>query len=136
MALYRKEDTQTLFTDIGGINDVCYYCREKLKAKYNNNEITLEEMSREIKELNKKMLSKRIVKIEHLGLNICICADCVKQMYNEIFPNESMLNAMDTILNAPDFDIDTEQKENETHTKDKEKKSPKINIKKGSKKNA
>ena len=68
MALYSKEDTKTFFTNIGGVNDVCYFCKKRLSEQYNKNSIPYDEMKDELKKLDRKLISKRIVKIESLGL--------------------------------------------------------------------
>lgn len=93
MAIYDINVTRSFYSELGNLEDVCYYCEKKLKERRSNKEITHDQLIKEHRNLVGKLENIRVAKMKYLGHEICICPNCLKSIVDEVIPTIATENA-------------------------------------------
>lgn len=86
MAMYDREQTKTFYSQMGTEQDTCYYCAEEINENYRAKKISIDERWTKVAKLRGSLTSKRIMKINFRGTEICVCPECLAKIYMEISP--------------------------------------------------
>lgn len=86
MALFDRDKTKGFYTELGNVEDECFFCRKKIEQRRVDKEIDRDEMYAEIKKLRGKLTNQKIVRIQRAGTTICICKECEDKIHAEMNP--------------------------------------------------
>lgn len=95
MALLDRKLVITEFGALGSPLDVCVFCEDRIRRSAREKKVSVDEMHKEIRQLNGKLSGVKVGKVYVGGSMACICPDCVKAMNNYVNPvQESDLSSI------------------------------------------